>query len=195
VSLTGTGKENFKVQHKVVYTIKGTGVITAANDVSFSDPKLILARIGVRMFLKKEIDQFDYLGRGPMENYGDRKSGFDVGHYTSTVLKELTPYEKPMECGNHEDVRWAKLTSGKGTGITIKQVDSFMQISALPYSDEEMDPVEYKIDLPKSKGTVLCISHKTLGVGSNGCGPRPLEQFMVYAKPTSFNYEIDLNTK
>jgi beta-galactosidase len=195
VSLTGTGKQDFKVQHKAVYTINGSGVINSANDVSFSDPKLILARLGVRLFLKKEMDQFDYLGRGPMENYGDRKSGFDVGHYASSVEKQLTPYEKPMECGNHEDVRWANLTSEKGAGVTVKQVDSFLQVSALPYSDEEMDPVEYKIDLPKSKGTVLCVSHKTLGVGSNGCGPRPLEQFMVYAKPTSFNYQIQLSKK
>ena len=70
-----------------------------------------------------------------------------------------------------------------------------MQIAALPYSDEEMEPVEYKIDLPKSKGTVLVISHKTLGVGSNGCGPRPLEQFRVYAKPTIFSYQITLTNK
>ncbi|MBC7565817.1 MAG: hypothetical protein H7223_02515, partial [Pedobacter sp.] len=55
--------------------------------------------------------------------------------------------------------------------------------------------VEYKIDLPKSKGTVLCISHKTLGVGSNSCGPRPLEQYQVYAKPTTFSYQITLTGK
>jgi beta-galactosidase len=195
VSLTGTGKQGFKVQHKAVYTIMGTGVINVVNNVGFSDPKLILARIGVRMFLKKEVDQFDYLGRGPMENYGDRKSGFDVGHYASSVAKQLTPYEKPMECGNHEDVRWANLTSGKGLGLGIKQVDSLIQVSALPYSDEEMDPVEYKIDLPKSKGTVLCVSHKTLGVGSNGCGPRPLEPYMVYAKDTTFRYQMQLIKK
>lgn len=195
VSLTGTGKQNFTVQHKAVYTINGNGVINSANDVSFSDPKLILARIGVRMFLNEGMNQFDYLGRGPMENYADRKSGFDVGHYSSSVAKQLTPYEKPMECGNHEDVRWANLISGKGIGLTVKQVDALMQVSALPYSDEEMDPVEYKIDLPKSKGTVLCVSNKTLGVGSNGCGPRPLEQFMVYAKPTSFSYQIQLSKK
>lgn len=194
-SLTGTGKENFKVQHKVIYTIDANGSINSANEVSFSDPKLILARIGVRMFLNKNIDQFDYLGRGPMENYADRKSGFDVGRYGSTVAKQLTPYEKPMECGNHEDVRWANLSAEKGAGLTIKKVDALMQVSALPYSDEEMDPVEYKIDLPQSKGTVLCVSHKTLGVGSNGCGPRPLEQYMVYAKPTSFSYQIQLNKK
>lgn len=191
-NLRGSGKQEFKVRHSVAYKIKKDGTITAANEVSFSDPKLILARIGVRMFLNKEMENFNYLGRGPMENYGDRKSGFDIGNFSSTVKEQLTPYEKPMECGNHEDVRWANLTSKKGNGIGIMQVDSVLQISALPYSDEEMDPVEYRIDLPESKGTVLCVSHKTLGVGSNGCGPRPLEPYMVYAKPTKFSYQIHL---
>ena len=192
VNLTGTGKQGFTVHHTVVYRINSNGLINVNNDVKFSDPKLILARIGVRMFLNKDFDQFDYLGRGPMENYADRKSGFDVGHYSTTVNNELTPYEKPMECGNHEDVRWANLVTEKGVGIKIKKVDSLLQVAALPYSDEEMENVEYKIDLPKSKGTVLCISHKTLGVGSWGCGPKPLEPYLVYARPTSFSYQIQL---
>ncbi|RZJ51477.1 MAG: DUF4981 domain-containing protein [Flavobacterium sp.] len=194
-TLRGTGKENFSVVHNVTYTINGNGTIKVANDVNFpgANPEFVLGRIGVRMFLNKDLDTFDYLGRGPMENYADRKSGFDIGQYTSSVKDQMTPYEKPMECGNHEDVRWVNLSSNKGTKLGIRQVDSFFQVSALPYSDEEMDPVEYKIDLPKSKGTVLCVSHQTLGVGSNGCGPRPLEQYRVYPKTTSFNYEIDLN--
>jgi beta-galactosidase len=195
VSLTGTGSQTFVVHHKVIYSINGKGLIKAENSVDFSDPKLVLARIGVRMFLNKDLDKVDYLGRGPMENYGDRKSGFDVGHYSSSVINQMTGYEKPMEQGNHEDVRWANLTSAKGLGLNIAQVDSVMQMSALPYSDEEMDPVEYKIDLPKSKGTVLCISHKTLGVGSNGCGPRPLEPYKVYANATNFSYQIELTKK
>lgn len=196
VSLAGTGKNNFTVRHKAEYTISGSGVINAVNDIRFSDPKLVLARLGVRMFLSKDFDQFDFLGRGPMENYADRKSGFDIGHYRSSVSEQMTPYEKPMECGNHEDVRWANVTSGNGLGLNVKQVDSSMQVSALPYSDEEMENVEYKIDLPKSNGTVLCISRKTLGVGSNGCGPRPLETCRVYTNPSSFSYQIRLvNTK
>jgi beta-galactosidase len=104
----------------------------------------------------------------------------------------MTPYEKPMDNGNHEDVRWAKVFTTNGSGIAVKQTDELFQVTALPYSDEEMTDVEYKIDLPKSKGTVLCVSHKTLGVGSYGCGPRPLEQYRVYAKPTSFSYQIQL---
>ncbi|OGX82097.1 glycoside hydrolase family 2 TIM barrel-domain containing protein [Hymenobacter coccineus] len=194
-SLTGTGQQGFVVHHQVVYTINGAGLINVANNVTFSDPKLILARIGVRMQLAKDLNRFDYLGRGPMENYGDRKSGYDVGHYASSVSQQMTPYEKPMECGNHEDVRWANLTSAKGVELTVRADTALMQVSALPYTDEEMDPVEYKIDLPASKGTVLCLSHKTLGVGSNGCGPRPLEPYMVYAKPTTFSYQLQLSKK
>ncbi|MEO6979712.1 MAG: glycoside hydrolase family 2 TIM barrel-domain containing protein, partial [Mucilaginibacter sp.] len=194
-SLTGTGRRNFSVHHQVVYTINSNGVINSVNSITFSDPQIVLARLGVRIFLDKRFEQLDYLGRGPMENYGDRKQGFDVGHYFSSVSQQLTPYEKPMECGNHEDVRWANLTSAKGTRITVKQDTSLIQVSALPYSDEEMENVEYKIDLPKSAGTVLCVSSKTLGVGSNGCGPKPLERYIVYAKPATFSYKIVLSGK
>lgn len=194
INLTGTGKNNFIVHHNITYTIDGNGLITAENDVKFNNPKLVLAKIGVRLFLNKDLNKFDYLGRGPMENYSDRKSGSDIGHYASSVNNQFTPYEKPMENGNHEDVRWANLTSDKGYGLSIKKVTDFFQIAALPYSDEEMEPVEYKIDLPKSKGTVLSISHKTLGVGSWGCGPKPLEPYLVYATPTSFSYQIQLTS-
>ncbi|NOW95338.1 glycoside hydrolase family 2 TIM barrel-domain containing protein [Mucilaginibacter sp. SG564] len=190
-SLTGTGKQGFTVHHKVTYDIWGNGVIQAKNDVSFSDPKVVLARLGVRLFLKKDLDQFSYFGRGPMETYSDRKRGFDIGVYSSTVKQQVTPYEKPMENGNHEDIRWAKLT-GKDGSLTVKHVGGFLQVSAQLHSDEEMEPVEYKIDLPKSKATVLTISAHTLGVGSNSCGPRPLAKYTVYAKPDSFTYEIDL---
>ncbi|PWK79363.1 beta-galactosidase [Mucilaginibacter oryzae] len=192
-SLTGTGKHDFAVHHQVVYTINGNGNIRVDNNVSFDgNDKIVFARLGVRLFLKKDLDRFEYFGRGPMENYADRKSGFDVGHYSSSVAQQVTPYEKPMDNGNHEDVRWAKLFTGKGSGIAVKQTDELLQVSAQPYCDEEMTDVEYKIDMPKSKWTVLCISHKTLGVGSNGCGPRPLEQYRVYSKPTSFSYQIRL---
>jgi beta-galactosidase len=97
-----------------------------------------------------------------------------------------------MEAGNHEDIRWAQLTSPDGTGMLIRKNTDLLQVSALPYSDEEMENVQYKTDLPQSKGTVLSINYKTLGVGSWGCGPKPLEEYMVYAKPVTFSYIIEL---
>ncbi|MBE3084874.1 MAG: glycoside hydrolase family 2, partial [Bacteroidetes bacterium] len=192
IRLLAEGKNNFTVNHNVVYTISGDGSIKSENSFISSNPQQVLARIGVRMFLDKKFDQATYFGRGPMENYADRKRGFDVGIYKSTVKEQLTPYEKPMDCGNHEDVRWAKVTTASGNGLMAQSDSTLLKVSMLPYSDEEMDKVEYRIDLPQSSATVFCISHLTLGVGTAGCGPRPLPQYIVYAAPTSFTYTIRL---
>jgi len=192
VNLFGEGKNNFTVKHKVIYSISGDGTIRSENSFVSSDPKVVLARVGVRMFLDKQYDQVSYFGRGPMENYADRKRGFDVGIYKGTVSEQFTPYEKPMDCGNHEDVRWAKVTTISGSGLMVKSDSTLLQASMLPYSDEQIDKVEYRIDLPKSNSTVFCIGHLTLGVGTAGCGPKPLPQYIVYAAPVSFTYTLKL---
>ncbi|MDD4821622.1 MAG: glycoside hydrolase family 2 TIM barrel-domain containing protein [Bacteroidales bacterium] len=192
-TLSGEGAEKFRVSHTATYTISGDGSVKVDNDVNTTKPNLIVARIGVRMMLDKQFDRFTYFGRGPMENYSDRKHSMDIGLYSSSVKEQQTPYEKPMECGNHEDVKWASVKNASGTGLTVMSNGTPLQVSALPYSDEELEVPEYRIDLPQSNKTVLCVSHLTLGVGSNGCGPRPLEPYMVYAKPTQFSYTFQLN--
>jgi len=110
----------------------------------------------------------------------------------SSVVEQMTPYEKPMDCGNHEDVRWANLFQKNGTGILVTSDKDLMQITALPFTDEELEKPEYKIDLPQSSATVLCISHNTLGVGSASCGPKPLDQYLVFAAPTIFSYILKI---
>jgi beta-galactosidase len=190
--LTGIGKNNFQVKHHVVYHIYGNGIIQVDNNVNASDPNVTIARMGVRLFLNDDYKQFSYFGRGPMENYADRKVGSDIGIYGSSVAEQLTPYEKPMECGNHEDVRWAWLKGSGGRGLKVTGTTSLLQVAALPYSDEQLAPVEYRIDLPKSTATVLNIGYKTLGVGSNSCGPTPLPEYTVTTKPASFTYTLNL---
>ena len=145
------------------------------------------------MLLDKRLDQFTYLGRGPMENYADRKRGFRRRTLSSTVREQQTPYAKPMECGNHEDVRWAGLTGAKLPGLMARgRAINRLQVSALPYTDEELETPEYTIDLPESRASVLCVSAKTLGAGSAGCGPRPLEQYIVWSEPATFSYVLRL---
>jgi beta-galactosidase len=195
VKLLAEGKSNFTVNHDVVYTISGDGSITAINSINSSNPQQVVAHIGVRMLLNKQFDQVAYFGRGPMENYADRKRSFDVGIYKSTVKEQLTPYEKPMECGNHEDVRWASVTNNNGSGIMALCDSTLLQVSMLPYSDDELDKVEYRIDLPQTSSTVFCINYRTLGVGTASCGPRPLPKYVVYAAPASFTYKLKLLTK
>ncbi len=192
VKLKGEGKNGFEVIHNAVYTINGDGEIAVDNDVNSNNSKLVVGRMGVRLMLNKQMDQISYFGRGPMENYSDRKRGFDIAIYNSTIKEQLTPYEKPMDCGNHEDVRWATISEKDGAAIHVTSDKDLMQFTALPYTDEELEKPEYKIDLPQSSATVLCISHKTLGVGSASCGPRPLDQYLVFAEPITFSYTFKL---
>ncbi|MGZ3762832.1 MAG: beta-galactosidase small subunit-related protein, partial [Mucilaginibacter sp.] len=90
----------------------------------------------------------------------------------------------------HEEVRWAKISGKDLPGLTLKADENLMQFSALPHTDEQMFPVEYKIDLPQSTATVFCLSTKTMGVGSASCGPRPLEQYQVWSNHTRFSYTL-----
>jgi len=185
------GKEGFGVYHTATYLVKGDGSIKVDNQVQFVGFRINLARIGVRMLLDKRLDRMTFFGRGPFENYSDRKSSAEVGIY-ELGINEQYEYEKPMERGNHEEVRWAKLNGKDMPSLLIQSDEKLMQVAALPHTDEQMFPVEYKIDLPASTSTVFCVSTKTLGVGSASCGPRPLEKFQVFAEPTSFSYTIKL---
>jgi beta-galactosidase len=188
------GKEGFGVYHTATYLVKGDGTVKVDNQVRFVGFRINLARIGVRMLLDKKLDRMTYFGRGPIENYSDRKSASDVGIYELGV-NEQYEYEKPMERGNHEDVRWATLSGRDMPVLSVQSDEKLMQVSALPHTDEQMYPVEYKIDLPASTATVLNIDTKTLGVGSNSCGPRPLENYLVWSDNTNFTYTLQLLPK
>jgi beta-galactosidase len=192
-AIKAEGQCGFSVTHSAVYTVYGDGSIAVDNGVVAQGRRIPLARLGVRLLLDARLDRFAFLGRGPMENYADRKRGFDVGLYGSSIRGQMTPYAKPMECGNHEDVRWAAL-SGKGLpGLLAAPDGGSLQVSALPYTDEAMTPIEYTVDLPPGTNTVLTLSGRTLGVGSAGCGPRPLEPYIVWSTdPLSFSYVLRL---
>jgi beta-galactosidase len=77
-------------------------------------------------------------------------------------------------------------------GLLAQAEGGLLQASCLPYTDEVMTPIEYSVDLPASTSTVLCLSSHTLGVGSNGCGPRPLDQYIVWSEPATFSYILRL---
>ncbi len=187
-----TGKEGFGLTHTATYTVFGDGALLVDNDVKPEGTRIPLARIGVRLVLDRRLDRFDFLGRGPLENYADRKRGFDVGLYGTSVRDQMTGYEKPMESGNHEDVRWASLTGTGVPGLVVHAHGGLLQASASLYTDEQMMPIEYKVDLPQPTTTTLIVSSKTLGVGTNGCGPRPLDQYMVWSDAARFSYVLRL---
>jgi beta-galactosidase len=185
-------KSTFGARHTAVYTIFDDGRVVVDNEVSFTGPKLALARIGVRLALDQRLDRLDYLGRGPSENYADRKTGSFIGLYGSSVAEQLTPYAKPMECGNHEEVRRIALTSAGMPGLLVRANGAPMQFSALTQNDETMTTTEYRHMLPAPRATWLTLAARTLGVGSAGCGPRPDENSIPRAEHTRFSYILKL---
>lgn len=109
--------------------------------------KLNVPRIGVRFRLPANMEQLQYFGRGPKENYWDRKAGYPVGIYQSTAEKEYYPYVRPQETGHHCDTRWLVLTAGKGKGLLI-EADSLIEFNALRNSIEDFDDEE-QTQLPR----------------------------------------------
>ena len=87
------------------------------------------------------------------------------------------------------------LTGGGMPGLLAQADGAPMQAAALPHTDEQMLPVEYKIDLPPSTATVLMLSAKTLGVGSSSCGPQPSDSCKVMSDPAVFSYVLRLLPK
>ncbi|WP_404420686.1 glycoside hydrolase family 2 TIM barrel-domain containing protein [Nibricoccus sp. IMCC34717] len=189
-TLNHVGLRGFAVREQTIYHVYSDGSVLVDTALTPTGRRIPLGRVGVRLELPLAADHVTYLGRGPLENYSDRKRGSDIGLFASSVSDLVTPYEKPMENGNHEDVRWLSV-GGQGRPVLLVQaVDGAMQFSAQLHRDEVMTPVEYRIDLPKPESTVLTLASRTLGVGSAGCGPRPLEQYQVWSDPVAYSYAL-----
>lgn len=103
--------------------------------------KLIVPRIGVRFRLPATMENVQYFGRGPEENYWDRKAGTVVGLYKTTAEAMYFPYVRPQENGHHTDTRWVALTAGKGKGLLI-EADELIEFNALRNSIEDFDSEE-----------------------------------------------------
>lgn len=118
-----------------------TATFTPGKDAARKESsKLNVPRIGVRFRLPVGMDQLQYFGRGPKENYWDRKAGYPVGLYKSTAGNEYYPYVRPQENGHHSDTRWLALT-GKNKGLLI-EADTLIEFNALRNSIEDFDAEE-----------------------------------------------------
>jgi beta-galactosidase len=102
------------------YTILGSADVLIKNQFSKLSATIPeLPRMGMQMQLPEEFINLTWLGRGPHENYVDRKTSADVGLYESTVADQYTPYIRPQENGYKTDTRWFTLTDENGTGILV----------------------------------------------------------------------------
>ena len=144
----------------------------------------------------KDFINIEWYGRGPWENYQDRKTSAFVGDYSGTIIDQYYPYIRPQESGNKTDVRWAKLTRQDGSGITIAYTDSLLNIEALPYNPEQLFPgmekdQTHSEELVPDKYIHLDVDLQQMGVGGiNSWGALPLEKYRMPYKSYSYSYLI-----
>ena len=160
-----------KAQLTMAYVIVEGGAIHVFEKMT-TDPEAKVEkmfRFGVVMDLPYDFDQSKYYGRGPIENYGDRKDCMPVGIYQQTVDEQFFPYIRPQETGTKSDIRRWYQTNKNGVGLRVQASGTF-SASALHYNISDLDEGEEKHqrhspDVPKSKYTELTLDLEHAGVG------------------------------
>ena len=181
---------DLKFTSRQIYTIYKDGSIEMQSAIGANRSKVILPRIGYSMVLPSELNQYDYYGRGPVNNYNDRKTSQFIGWYQSPVAEQGIMLPKPQAQGNREEVRWCAVTNSQQQGVVFIS-DSTMSASALPWSQQELTLAAHPYQLPKSSGTHLHLDAKVTGLGGASCGQGgPLTPDQVRSTPTTFGFII-----
>lgn len=181
---------DLKFTSRQIYTIYKDGSIEMQSAIGANRSKVILPRIGYSMVLPSELNQYDYYGRGPVNNYNDRKTSQFIGWYHSPVAEQGIMLPKPQAQGNREEVRWCAVTNSSEQGVVFIS-DSTMSASALPWSQQELTLAAHPYQLPKSSGTHLHLDAKVTGLGGASCGQGgPLTPDQVRSTPITFGFII-----
>ncbi len=190
------GKDDFRFNTQVVYTVFPDGSIESESSITSNKPSLVLAKLGYTIRVPKSLSTLNYYGRGMVDNYPDRKTGQMIGLYEQKdVNNEFVPFPKPQDTGNHQDTRWLSLTgfdnSKNSHAGAIFIAKDKMSFSALPWSDNAIAMANHPHELPQSDYTYLHLDMATTGLGGNSCGQGgPLLHDRVMATPHTFGYII-----
>jgi hypothetical protein len=169
-----------------IYTIYGTGDIIIRTKLTPRVKELPhLPRIGLQLVMPAGFDRMQWFGRGPHENYCDRKESARVGVYAGTVQEQYLPYIFPQENGNKSDVRWAAFTNLRGDGLLAVGMP-LLEVSAHHYTTEDLTRARHTFELQRRNQTIVNLDYKVGGLGSNSCGPGPLTQYQLPPVETTF---------
>jgi beta-galactosidase len=198
-SITVQYELSIGVPYTVVYNILNDGAIRVTADIDMTGRDLPeLPRFGMRMQLPAEYGRLSYYGRGPWENYTDRKTASFIGLYQDSVANQyMTNYIRPQESGNKTDVRWTKLSNAAGKGLLITGIQP-ISVTAINHMTEDLDPgltkkQQHPTDLPIRDGVYLMIDLKQRGLGGdNSWGMLPHDQYRLLDKKYSYSYILSL---
>jgi beta-galactosidase/beta-glucuronidase len=177
----------FKVNQ--VLSVYGSGDLTIKMEVHPLKDLPDLPRIGFQLRLPGNLERLAWYGRGPHESYIDRKESARIGVYRGSVSEQYVPYIFPQENGNKSDVRWAVLSNLQGMGLLAIGFPTF-NFSAHYYTTEDFDRARHTHELIRRSFITLNLDAAQGGLGSNSCGPRPLDQYLL--NPADCHFAIRL---
>ena len=152
------------------YVIHSNGTIEIAHNLK-PEGKMPLwfPRVGLTLTVSDALNHVEWYGRGPQENYPDRKTGYRTGIYANTVERLYEPYLIPQDYGLRTDIRWVRLTNDNGTGIQFEMNELF-NFNAYPYSTENLTKAMYTYQLQKQDGITVNLDYAATGVGCTARG-------------------------
>ncbi|HEY5591059.1 MAG TPA: glycoside hydrolase family 2 TIM barrel-domain containing protein [Paludibacter sp.] len=182
--------------YQIVYTMSADGALAVNVHYKAGANELPeMPRFGMIFSLFKEFDNFNYYGRGPLENYTDRNTASFIGIYQSKVADQYVPYTRPQENGYKTDLRWLTLTNNEGKGIRIEGLQPICA-SALNNWPEDFDPglskkYRHTNDITARREVVVCVDLAQRGVGGdNSWGAYPHKQYLLNDKEYSYGFVI-----
>ncbi|WP_167607130.1 glycoside hydrolase family 2 TIM barrel-domain containing protein [Maribellus sediminis] len=176
----------------VDYTVRGSGVIKIDYKLQADKTLPNIPKIGMTMGIKNDYRDITWYGRGPLENYLDRRWGFDAGVYILPIDQFNEPYIMPQETGNHTDVRWMYLADPENDGLLVV-ADSLLNMNAWPWTEDEINKAKHTNELSESGFITLNIDLIQMGIGGNSSwsdDAQPMEKYQVPAGNYSYSFFI-----
>lgn len=170
-------------------SICGNGDIRISTDVRPDEDLPPLPRAGFTLQLPGDFSNITYYGRGPHENYVDRKFGAAIDVYSTSVDEMFVPYLKPQECGNRCDVRWVAVSNQVGLGVLVI-ASNLMEFSAHRCTPHDLEAARHPHEIKWREDVYLHLDYGQRGLGGASCGPDTLPQYELWPKP--FHFEVVL---
>ena len=181
VDVTGTKGCGFR--HECVYAFGADGSVEMRNKVSPYGAVPDLPRLGLSMRLSLPFENVEWYGRGPGENYIDRRTGSFVGKYTSKVRDLFVDYARPQDNGCRTDVRWVAFTDSEGRGIRFVQSEPLV-FQAMEYDWEDLYLSRHRngerrrrAPLVSQGANLVNLDIRQTGLGGASCGPGPMDAY------------------
>jgi beta-galactosidase len=183
----------------VMYYFLGNGVVKIDYSLNVKQGLPNIPKVGMQMAINKNYNNVEYFGRGPIENYIDKRYGSDVGIYNQDIYDFMESYVVPQENGNRTDVRWMYLSDRKTQDGLLIVADSLLSMSAWPYTEKNIEEAKHTNKLKVADYITLNIDLIQMGVGGNDSWSdvaAPLERYQIKAQPYHYSfYIVPFNSK